>query len=289
MNPLIVTADYLSPGITRMMIEKGPMACFMRDKKGYLPIHVACTRHCSPEKLDMLLAVNPVSLVDRTAEGFTILELAMANKTASHPNQALIEDIERRMKEANIDMSHFEVAIPATPMDYTSYEYRGLTQSQYLLRNRLDSNDSARVSDSSEETHAGIQMDYIDHATQTNLDATDTLAMMTVSNRDRHYQDRERKHQSKISMGPIRKRKVCVSDNSGSHNVRDTTVYTASTPATVKQEETSCKPTIGTTENSPAHLLLHFSQNVSSPTSGSSHEYGPSHKPQELLEDMTTG
>ena len=79
------------------MIQRGKQSCFMIDKKGFLPAHVACSRHCSPEKLDMLLQVNPNSLTAITNSGDTLLSLATKNATKSHPNYALVNDIRRRL------------------------------------------------------------------------------------------------------------------------------------------------------------------------------------------------
>ncbi len=79
------------------MIQEGTQACFLRDRKGYLPIHVACSRHCSPEKLQMLLEVNPNSLHDTTKDGASLLDLAIKTATKSHPNYALIDDLRRRL------------------------------------------------------------------------------------------------------------------------------------------------------------------------------------------------
>jgi hypothetical protein len=97
-----ICLDYISPRITEMMIENGRKACFMKDKKGYLPAHVACSRHCSPEKLQMLLNVNPDSLSAKTNDGQTLLSLAISTGTKSHPNYALIEDLRRRCMGANL-------------------------------------------------------------------------------------------------------------------------------------------------------------------------------------------
>jgi len=80
-----------------MMVDKGPNACFKKDKKGFLPAHVACSRHVSPEKLRMLLAVNPHALYDKTHKGETIMDLAKKNATKSHPNYALIEELNRQL------------------------------------------------------------------------------------------------------------------------------------------------------------------------------------------------
>mmetsp|Transcript_11448 Transcript_11448/g.21163 ORF Transcript_11448/g.21163 Transcript_11448/m.21163 type:complete len:447 (+) Transcript_11448:521-1861(+) len=93
----IIFTDYISPRLTEAMIQEGLRACFMKDRKGYLPVHVACSRHCSPEKLQMLLDVNPSSLVAKTNDGDTLLSLAIKTATKSHPNYALIDDLRRRL------------------------------------------------------------------------------------------------------------------------------------------------------------------------------------------------
>ena len=79
------------------MIHIAPKACFMIDKKGYLPAHVACSRHCSPEKLRMLLSVNPNALYAKTIDNQTLLSLAETTSTVSHPNHSLIEELRRQM------------------------------------------------------------------------------------------------------------------------------------------------------------------------------------------------
>lgn len=77
------------------MIQKGKLACFMKDKKGFLPIHVACSRHCSPDKLELLLQVNPPSLDAKTCDGSTPLSLAESTATKSHPNYTLILQLKK--------------------------------------------------------------------------------------------------------------------------------------------------------------------------------------------------
>lgn len=69
----------------------------MKDKKGYLPAHIACSRHCSPEKLRMLLSVNPTALYDKTNRGETLLTLATSTATKAHPNYALIDELNRQL------------------------------------------------------------------------------------------------------------------------------------------------------------------------------------------------
>jgi hypothetical protein len=85
------------------MVDLGAKACFMKDKHGYLPAHVACRRHTSPDKLRMLLAVNPGALYDRNNDGRDLIGLAEYHATKSHPNYALIEELKRQMKLAPID------------------------------------------------------------------------------------------------------------------------------------------------------------------------------------------
>jgi len=86
-----------------MMVQYGADACFMKDKKGFLPAHVACSRHCSPEKLHMLLKINPAALTAKTNDGDTLLGLAIKSATRSHPNYALIDDLKRRLEEVGVN------------------------------------------------------------------------------------------------------------------------------------------------------------------------------------------
>jgi hypothetical protein len=90
----VLFTDYISPRLTKAMIDKGPDACFIKDKKGFLPAHIACSRHCSPEKLHMLMAVNPQALYEETNDGDTLLSLASTTATKSHPNKTLIDALE---------------------------------------------------------------------------------------------------------------------------------------------------------------------------------------------------
>lgn len=69
----------------------------MQDKRGYLAAHVACARHCSPEKLDLLLQANPSALYAKTKQGDTLLSLAVSTATKSHPNTTLIQVLEKRL------------------------------------------------------------------------------------------------------------------------------------------------------------------------------------------------
>lgn len=98
-TPLHISfTDYISPQLTKLLVENGSKACFMKDKKGYLPAHVACSRHCSPEKLRMLLDVNPQAVFEPAKDGATLLDLARSTATKTHPNFALINELESYLK-----------------------------------------------------------------------------------------------------------------------------------------------------------------------------------------------
>jgi len=87
-----------------MMVWNGVPATFMKDKNGFLPIHVACSRHCSPPKLDILLAANPDSVVDRTDDGHSPLSLALSTATKSHPNNTLVARLKVVLKRRGEDV-----------------------------------------------------------------------------------------------------------------------------------------------------------------------------------------
>ena len=78
----------------------------MTDQNGFLPIHIACSRHASPKKIAMLLDVNPASLRAKTNAGESCLELAMKHATKSHPNYALIDDLRKRFQAAGLDTNY---------------------------------------------------------------------------------------------------------------------------------------------------------------------------------------
>lgn len=101
-SPLhIVFTDYVSPDIVELMVNLAPKACFITDKKGYLAAHVACSRHCSPAKLQMLLTVNPDALYAKTNAGDTLLSLAKSTATKTHPNYRLISAIQDHLRVAD--------------------------------------------------------------------------------------------------------------------------------------------------------------------------------------------
>ena len=105
-NPLhIVFTDYISAELCRKMLTLRPDAAKMRDKKGWLPIHVATSRHCSPEKLDMLLKAYPESLTETTNDGKTPWMLAKSTATKQHPNRTLLKALEERLKSSGKDTS----------------------------------------------------------------------------------------------------------------------------------------------------------------------------------------
>ena len=84
----------------------------MKDNKGCLPAHIACMRHCSPEKLRMLLAVNPAALHAVNDDNKTLLDLAKSKATQAHPNYALIDELQKQLAG---DVSHYDPIIFNTP------------------------------------------------------------------------------------------------------------------------------------------------------------------------------
>lgn len=124
------------------MVECGAHACFMKDKKGYLPAHVACSRHCSPEKLRMLLTVNPSALHDTTADGHTLLSLATSTATKSHPNYALIDELHRQITYASCNNNVGSVLAPYPNPPCLGPISSLDTSDRSSSRSRLDSNDS---------------------------------------------------------------------------------------------------------------------------------------------------
>lgn len=94
----IAFTDFLSAIVIRTMIRVAPSACFVRDRKGWLPIHIACHRNCSKEKLRMLLDVNPAFLHATTTDGESLLQLATSAATKSHPNKLLISELQARLE-----------------------------------------------------------------------------------------------------------------------------------------------------------------------------------------------
>jgi hypothetical protein len=295
-----------------MMIEKGPEACFKKDKKGYLPIHVACSRHCSPEKLKMLLTVNPGSLFEKTLDGLTILDLANQGRTASHPNQALIEEIQRRMDHARqndmVQSSRFQSAdsnsivrsmmISGSDTDNNNSEDTN-HRSNDIFRNRLDSNDSARISDYSDEMPSPRrQLQYearsLELQPNSENEIVTPISNTTTTNKAGRYCSlfRKRKLRSsvanseqiyqtpaaaistnnvgrsdsstfvaamKVNSSSPDNRTIGSSDDRYNHEMEE-----AILPATVSSSTPSGALPLPSIESSPAHLLLHFSQNSSS-------------------------
>jgi hypothetical protein len=139
--------DYISPRMTRMMIDNGSQACFMKDKKGLLPAHVACMRHCSPDKLRMLLAVNPGALVEPTNAGETLLILATKSATKAHPNYALIDELNRQLAGVSVEPEseivspqpvHYQRDMrPMPPPSYRHYYFDHNEHSHYQSQQQV--------------------------------------------------------------------------------------------------------------------------------------------------------
>jgi len=169
----IIFTDYISPALTATMIQYGTQACFMRDKKGFLPVHVACSRHCSPEKLEMLLEVNSSSLCEKTDDGRTLLNLAKSTATKSHPNYALISDIERRVniasKAASSSIATNRLKVQpslGSATDYWDQSAKSINSSAGLLLHniapsKLKRKRKPKATQSDEETQKVIKREHI--------------------------------------------------------------------------------------------------------------------------------
>lgn len=115
-SPLhIVFTDYVSPNIIELMLSMGKQAAKITDKNGYLPAHIAASRHVSPSKLQMLLNANPDCITQRSNDGSTLLSLAQTTATKSHPNYRLIESLKKAMQEAGSTVTTLDAAsiVPA--------------------------------------------------------------------------------------------------------------------------------------------------------------------------------
>lgn len=193
----IIFTDYISPELTATMIQYGRRACFMRDKKGFLPIHVACSRHCSPEKLEMLLQVNPASLIAETDDGRTLLVLAKNTATKSHPNYALINDLERRFQIASLTASSSARMFPinvqscsdqnrdhwnhsATPLDSNARSLVHTTTTSNVRQNKLKRKRKSKTTQRDKEIN-GFNPDNIlrkEEASSTKQDDSETANLL---------------------------------------------------------------------------------------------------------------
>ncbi|KAL3939218.1 MAG: hypothetical protein SGARI_001450, partial [Bacillariaceae sp.] len=80
----------LAEKVIATMLQVAPGSAAVKDKKGYLPLHIACSTKCSLRKVEMLLQAYPESISETTNDGDTPLALAIGTATDCHPNEALI-------------------------------------------------------------------------------------------------------------------------------------------------------------------------------------------------------
>lgn len=101
----LLLTDYQSTDLFSFALSKAPNAVRVSDENGYLPIHIGCSRHCSIEKIKLLIDANPDSLHARTHQGKTPLSLAKSKATKSHPNYELIKILKRCTEETPVPTS----------------------------------------------------------------------------------------------------------------------------------------------------------------------------------------
>lgn len=221
-----------------MIIEKGGQACFMKDKKGYLPAHVACSRHCSPEKLRMLLAVNPQSLFDKTNKGETILDLAKSTATKSHPNYALIDELNRQLPDSMVRVS---------------------SEEESDNRSRLGSNDSAKswhTYDSMSPPHGHRNFyghPHMEHQPQVQHYFHESQEQLQQYEFYQYHSHHNPVYEQSWTHSPMMQR--------GSHTLHDMDYFGPTPSAPQKQKRASRKRKNTADDTEPAaDLLLHFSR-----------------------------
>jgi len=97
----IMSRQYSSTVVARILIEVCPSASKIRDDKGWLPIHHACRWRSSPEKLKLLIDAYPESVLAKTEQdGLLPMDLVVSNATKSRPHLALISMLKESMKQA---------------------------------------------------------------------------------------------------------------------------------------------------------------------------------------------
>jgi Ankyrin repeats (many copies) len=141
----LVLVDYVSLELTKATVGRGGKAAFMRDKKGYLPLHVAVSRHVSPDKLRLLLDANPSALLAKTNDGQTALALLLLLRWVS-PRllqqkgilmlhlliKVLEEEIQRSARVASLDVAAVLPAhVGSTDMIDVTLKGSGKKQKKY--------------------------------------------------------------------------------------------------------------------------------------------------------------
>ena len=165
----------------------------------------------------MLLEVNPNALYEKTKNGETLLDLAKVTATKSHPNYALIEELNRHLTAA------FQVPAEASPYEPHPYPPAPVShmfyptgfaaspstpamlseESDASTRGRLDSGDSAKAW----AEHLGNEYQYDNNNNNNNvtihnmasgkkrssrkrkLNENNASEALLLLSRDKHFQD----------------------------------------------------------------------------------------------------
>ena len=135
-----------------MMIQRGKPALLRKDKRGWLPIHVACSRHVSIQKLQLLLDAFPFSVLETTSEGKNVVDLAKESATSKHPNVQLVDRLKSAMQNAwSLKQSSSAAVLSSTSEDVpmpSSAESPG-TQSMRKVMHRSNDHAQKRMKPSS--------------------------------------------------------------------------------------------------------------------------------------------
>jgi hypothetical protein len=87
----------------------------------------------------MLLSIHPGALFEETFDGHSLLSLATSTATKSHPNYALIDELNRQMSDAK---GNFKVV---SPSDSNPIFTPVSSEADDTSRGHLDSNDSGKL------------------------------------------------------------------------------------------------------------------------------------------------
>ena len=171
------------------MISRGKQATFIKDKNGYLPAHIAASRHVSPNKLRMLLAANPDCIIARTDDGMTLLSLAQSTATASHPNYRLIGTLREALQQAGCTGAALDAAsvIPArvSSGDASSDSSKSNEEPKVAKQKQKQKRKPKKAAGKRSTKHIKIKQEVLENHGTNNLDtpgAADLLLHFATAN-----------------------------------------------------------------------------------------------------------
>jgi len=108
----IFVHDFISPALCHTLLTIRPEAAKIRDKEGWLPIHLACSSsNCRLEIVRMLLNAYPQSIGETTNDGKTPLMIVNGVATKKRPMKGVIEELTKRLQADTGTVS--DIKLPA--------------------------------------------------------------------------------------------------------------------------------------------------------------------------------